>query len=442
MSGPADGGVSGATGGDPQATGVATPDGVETSLELDVVVEGCAPDLGSFAPGAAVGAQPGHAAAEAADAAPGPVQYLPKLIAWEVTRTCNLSCRHCRASAELGPYPGELTLEQGKALLDDIASFANPVIIFTGGDPLMRADVWELAEHAISVRGLRVVMSPNGTLITPEVARKMKTVGIPRISVSIDFPTAELHDNFRGVPGAFEGAVRGVRTAIEAGVQVQINSTITKLNVQYLDDLLALAKELGAVAFHPFLLVPTGRGKDMADEELPPEDYERTLNWVYDRQKTSEIFFKPTDAPHYHRIMRQRAKEDGTDLRELKMHPHSHAAMAGAVGKAQGHGDMDSHSKGCLAGTGFCFISHVGDVQPCGYFDVVAGNVKGQPFSEIWRSAPLFQDLRDVSKLKGKCGICEYRRVCGGCRARAYEVHGDYLAEEPYCVYEPVRAGC
>ena len=367
------------------------------------------------------------------------VQYLPKLIAWEVTRSCNLACRHCRASAEKGPYPGELTTEQGKALLDDIASFANPVLIMTGGDPLMRADIWELAEHGIKQAGLRVVMSPNGTLVTPEVARRMKDIGIPRISISIDFPTAELHDEFRGVQGAFEGAVRGVRTAIEAGVQVQINSTITKLNVQYLDDLLALSVELGAVAFHPFLLVPTGRGKELGPEELPPEDYERTLNWVYDRQKTSDIFFKPTDAPHYHRIMRQRAKEDGTDLAELKMHPHSHAMMAGGVGKAQGHGDMDSHSKGCLAGTGFCFISHVGRVQPCGYFDVEAGDVKKQRFSEIWRTSPLFQDLRDVSKLKGKCGICEYRRVCGGCRARAYEVSGDYLAEEPYCVYEPKR---
>jgi radical SAM protein with 4Fe4S-binding SPASM domain len=270
----------------------------------------------------------------------------------------------------------------------------------------------------------------------------MKESGIPRISISIDFPTAELHDKFRGVPGAFDGAVRGVKTAIEAGVQVQINTTVTRLNVEYLDDMLALSEELGAVAFHPFLLVPTGRGKELGPEELPPEDYERTLNWVYDRQKTSNIFFKPTDAPHYHRIMRQRAKEDGIDLSELKMHPHSHAAMAGNVGKAGHPGDLDSHSRGCLAGTGFCFISHVGHVQPCGYFDVVAGDLKEQPFSQIWRESPLFQDLRDVDKLKGKCGICEYRRVCGGCRARAYEVSGDYLAEEPYCVYEPVRRGC
>ena len=208
--------------------------------------------------------------------------YLPKLIAWEVTRSCNLSCVHFRASAEKGPYPGELTLEQGKALIDDIVSFSNPVLILTGGDPLMREDIFEIVGYARAA-GLRVVMSPNGTLVTPEVARKMKEAGIPRISVSIDFPTAELHDKFRGVPGAFDGAVRGVRTAIEAGVEVQINSTITRLNVEYLDDLLALAEELGAVALHPFLLVPTGRGKDLGPEELPPEDYERTLEELQGR---------------------------------------------------------------------------------------------------------------------------------------------------------------
>ena len=189
--------------------------------------------------------------------------------------------------------------------------------------------------------GCAPVMSPNGTLVTPEVARKMKEVGIPRISISIDFPTAELHDQFRGVPGAFDGAVRGVKTAIAAGVQVQINSTITKLNVEYLDDLLALSEELGAVAFHPFLLVPTGRGKELGPEELPPEDYERTLNWVYDRQKTSSIFFKPTDAPHYHRIMRQRAKADGTDLKDSQdapALPRGHGRGSGQGTRSRRHG--------------------------------------------------------------------------------------------------------
>ena len=175
------------------------------------------------------------------------------------------------------------------------------------------------------------------------------------------------------------------------------------------------------MSFHPFLLVPTGRGRELAEQELDPDDYERTLNWLYDAQQTSGLFFKPTDVPHYWRVMRQRARADG---RKLEVHPHS-------------HGGMDTLSRGCLAGVGFCFVSHVGDVQPCGYFDMPAGNVREQPFADIWRGSPLFAELRDLDALKGKCGACEYKRVCGGCRARAYERTGDYLAEEPYCAYQP-----
>jgi heme b synthase len=344
----------------------------------------------------------------------------PRVIAWEVTRSCNLACVHCRASAVHGPYEGELTTSEALALVDQIAGFAEPILILTGGDPLMRGDIFAIAAHAIE-RGLTTVMSPNGTLVTPEVARRMREVGIRRISVSIDFPTAAEHDDFRGVPGAFDGAVRGVANALAAGVEVQINSTITRLNVHHLPALLALAERLGAVSFHPFMLVPTGRGKELEEQELPPEEYEKALNWMYDAQQTSELFFKPTDVPHYWRVMRQRAKADGT---KLTVHPHA-------------HGGMDTLSRGCLAGVGFCFISHTGQVQPCGYFDVAAGDVRAQPFSDIWHHSPLFVRLRDLSQLKGKCGACEYRIVCGGCRARAYECTGDYMAEEPYCAYVP-----
>ncbi|MGO8683128.1 MAG: heme b synthase [Thermoleophilia bacterium] len=345
---------------------------------------------------------------------------LPRVIAWEVTRSCNLACVHCRASAVRGPYEGELSTAEALALVDQIAAFASPILILTGGDPLMRADVFDIAVHARQ-RGLRVVMSPNGTLITPEVAARMHEIGIGRISVSIDFPTAAEHDEFRGVPGAFDGAVRGIQNALAAGVEVQINSTITKLNVHYLPALLDLATKLGAVSFHPFMLVPTGRGKELEEQELPPEEYEKALNWMYDAQQTSELFFKPTDVPHYWRVMRQRAKAEG---RKIEVHPHS-------------HGGMNTLSRGCLAGVGFCFISHTGQVQPCGYFDKVAGDIREQPFAEIWQHSPLFVRLRDLSQLTGKCGACEYKKVCGGCRARAYECTGDYMAEEPYCAYVP-----
>ncbi|WP_286678228.1 heme b synthase [Candidatus Aquicultor secundus] len=352
----------------------------------------------------------------------------PRMIAWEITRSCNLACIHCRASALHGAYEGELSTGEAKALLDNIKSFSDPIIILTGGEPLARPDFYEIAKYGHDI-GLRMVLGTNATLMTPEIAAKLKEVGIPRMSVSIDFPFAEKHDEFRGLKGAFDDAVRGIKIAQEAGIEVQINSTITKLNVEYLDDLLKFAKDVGAVAFHPFLLVPTGRGKELEEQELPPEEYERALNWVYDKQKEEkDIFFKPTDAPHYFRIMRQRAKADGEKASTM-MSGHPHASRG-----------LETMTRGCLGGIGFCFISHVGQVQPCGYFEKAAGNVKEKPFKEIWETAPLFADLRDFDKLKGKCGVCEYKRVCGGCRARAFEATGDYLAEEPYCVYVPKAA--
>jgi heme b synthase len=355
----------------------------------------------------------GHQAARLAESP-------PRVIAWEVTRSCNLACAHCRASAVHGPYEGELTTDEALRLVDQIAAFARPILILTGGEPLLRGDIFDIAAHAVAA-GLRVVMSPNGTLVTPRMADRLHEAGISRISVSIDFPSAAEHDAFRGVPGAFEGAVRGVRNARAAGLEVQINSTITKLNVDYLPGLLELATSLGAVSFHPFMLVPTGRGKELAEQELPPDEYERALNWMYDAQQTSELFFKPTDVPHYWRVMRQRAAAQG---KKLTVHAHA-------------HGGMDTLSRGCLAGVGFCFISHRGRVQPCGYLDQTAGDVREQPFTEIWSQAPLFARLRDLDQLEGKCGACEYKKVCGGCRARAFECTGDYMAEEPYCAYVP-----
>jgi radical SAM protein with 4Fe4S-binding SPASM domain len=215
--------------------------------------------------------------------------------------------------------------------------------------------------------------------------------------------------------------MRGIRNCLDAGVEVQINSTITKLNVHYLPALLQMSDDLGAVSFHPFMLVPTGRGKELEEQELPPDEYERALEWMYDAQQESKLFMKPTDVPHYWRVMRQRAKAQG---RKIEVHPHS-------------HGGMNTLSRGCLAGIGFCFISHIGEVQGCGYFDKVAGNVREQTFPEVWRDSPLFNELRDFDGLKGKCGVCEYKKVCGGCRARAFEATGDYMAEEPYCAYVP-----
>ncbi|RJO62882.1 MAG: radical SAM protein [Dehalococcoidia bacterium] len=351
-----------------------------------------------------------------------------QLVAWEITRSCNLSCAHCRASAQQGTYQGELTTNECFRLLDQIAAAAKPIIILTGGEPLARPDLIPIARYAAGL-GLRVVLGSNGTLVSGDMARSLKDVPIARLGVSLDFPTESLQDKFRGKAGAFREALQGLANARQAGLPIQINATITKLNVAYLNDLVNLAIEVGASAFHPFLLVPTGRGKGLESVELSSEEYEATLNWIYDKQQElgDRIFFKPTDAPHYLRIVKQRER--------------SQPAAACPTPQHSGHHPANSLSRGCLAGTGFCFISHVGRVQGCGYLDVSAGNIKEQTFGEIWENSPLFRELRDLSKIKGKCGACEYKRICGGCRARAYETSGDYLAAEPYCVYQPRACG-
>lgn len=352
------------------------------------------------------------------------------LVAWEITRSCNLSCAHCRAAARYGSYEGELTTQECFHLVDDIAQAGKPIIILTGGEPLLRPDIFEVGHYAAG-KGLRVVMGTNGTLITKEIATRLKDIPISRIAISLDFPDAGNQDKFRGQTGAYQSALAGIANAREAGIEIQINSTLTRMNVSYLDQLLDLALEVGAVAFHPFLLVPTGRGKGLESVELSPQEYETTLNWIYDKQQEigNRIFFKPTDAPHYLRIMKQREKQASKiaplPLAEVGAHGRSHPANA--------------ITRGCLAGISFCFISHRGTVQGCGYLDIEAGNIRTQPFGRIWADSPLFNHLRDLSNLKGKCGECEYKRVCGGCRARAYEASKDYLEAEPYCIYQPIK---
>jgi heme b synthase len=342
-----------------------------------------------------------------------------RLVAWELTRNCNLSCVHCRASATRGPYENELSTEECKKIIDDIAAHAQPVMIMTGGEPLLREDVFELARYGTD-KGLRMVMATNGTLITPEVARKMVEAGVKRISISIDGATAESHDKFRQVEGAFKGALQGIEEAKQAGLEFQINTTITETNLHELPAIQELTVSLGAVAHHIFLLVPTGRGKDLADQALSAGEYEQTLNWFYDQRDKVPLHLKATCAPHYYRILRQRAKAEGKEI------------------TFQSHG-LDAVTRGCLGGVGFCFVSHRGDVQPCGYLEINCGSVRETPLSRIWRESPVFLNLRNPKMYKGKCGMCEYHRFCGGCRARAHEMSGDYLAEEPLCTYQPLK---
>ena len=340
-----------------------------------------------------------------------------RLVAWETTRRCNLACKHCRAVAEDHPYENELDTKASFKLLDQIKEVGDPIIILTGGEPMLRDDIYDIAEYGTRL-GLRMVMAPNGTLLTPESTKKLKASGIQRISISLDGSTPESHDDFRGVPGAFEKAIQGIEYAKSAGLEFQINTTITKTNLDQIPSILALAEKLGAAAHHIFLLVPTGRGKYIADSEIDAQEYEQTLNWFYDQRDKTPLQLKATCAPHYYRILRQRAHEDGKKV------------------TFETHG-LDAVTRGCLAGTGFCFISHVGKVQTCGFLDVECGDITRQTFKDVWENSPVFNNLRQAGSLEGKCGRCEFQKVCGGCRARAYEATGNYLAEEPLCAYQP-----
>ncbi|THB68773.1 MAG: heme b synthase [Desulfovibrio sp.] len=344
-----------------------------------------------------------------------------RLVAWEVTRSCNLACKHCRAEAHPEPYPGELSTDAAKALIDTFPETGNPIIIFTGGEPLLRHDIFELVEYA-DAKGLRCVMAPNGTLITPENAAQMKQSGIQRCSISIDAPTAEAHDIFRGGPGAFDKAMRGIQYLKDAGVEFQINTTVTRNNLANFKEIFHLAQDLGSAAWHIFLLVPTGRGAQLGKEVITADEYEQVLNWFYDFRKTTDMHLKATCAPHYYRIMRQRAKEEG-----VQVTPQTFG--------------MDAMTRGCLGGTGFCFISHTGIVQPCGYLELNCGDITKTPFPEVWMHSKQFNEFRDKNCYQGKCGVCEYHKVCGGCRARAQTMQGHYLAEEPLCNYTPKLGG-
>ena len=387
--------------------------------------------------------------------------FIPRLVFWEVTKGCNLRCIHCRATATQLSAPTDLSTQAGLGIIDQIAAFANPILVLSGGEPLFRNDIFHLAKHATD-RGLRVALATNGTMVTKDVARDITEAGVRRVSISLDGADARTHDAFRGIPGAFDASVQGLRNLRTLGMSVQINMTIAKHNAHQLPQVLDLAKELGADALHTFLLVPVGCGVDIAaDQMVAPEEYERMLHWFYDRSLEGGIELKATCAPHYFRVARQRRALEHPSARAAEMHQQAATAavgigatemmMPGSTGieiKTSSHppqpsapsahpGSMNAMTKGCLAGTGVCFISHEGEVYPCGYLPVIAGDLKKQAFADIWRDAEVFRELRKTDNLEGKCGCCEFRNVCMGCRARAYAATGNYLSEEPFCVYQP-----
>ncbi|MCX7919846.1 MAG: radical SAM protein [bacterium] len=345
-------------------------------------------------------------------------KYPLRLVFWETTVGCNLRCVHCRAEATPASPPEDLTTKQALKFIDDLVSFASPILILSGGEPLFRRDIFELANYATE-KGLRVALATNGTLVTKEVAHRILQSGIKRVSISLDGATDKTHDTFRGSPGSFELAITGLKNLKELQMSLQLNVTVTKHNVTELSKLMELAQKFEIDAVHLFMLVPTGCGLIItAEQQLLPEEYEQILNWLYDQSKVVPFELRATCAPHYYRILRQRAKKDRINVTRYDF-------------------GFSAMTRGCLAGTGVCFISYRGDVYPCGYLPVKAGNINEQTIQNIWEQSDVLQILRDPTKLRGKCSICEYQTICYGCRARAYGETGNYLNEEPYCIYEP-----
>ncbi len=338
----------------------------------------------------------------------------PRLVYWEVTKRCNLQCMHCRAVPVAQAAPDELSLGEGFRLIEGIRAVGRPVLVFTGGEPLLRPDLFDLAAFARWC-GLRIALATNGTILTPALADRVARTGFRRVSISLDGPDAPAHDRFRRVDGAFERAVEGVRALQARGMSMQVNTTVTTLNRSRLEEIYGLVKQLGADAWHLFLLVPVGCGLAVAPEcQLTPQEYEDVLLWIDGLAAQETMQIHATCAPHIQRIRLQRM----------------------AAGQGLGAGPLLTRS-GCLAGTGICFVSCTGEVFPCGYLPVPAGNVRRESFARIWGNSPVLRTLRDPNALVGKCGRCVYRVACGGCRARAFGQTGDYLQEEPFCGYAP-----
>jgi len=331
----------------------------------------------------------------------------PRLIAFEVTRRCKFNCLHCRANAGANGDE-ELTIKQCKKILASIARFCKPVIILTGGEPMERSDIYELIRYGRG-RKLQIVMATCGYLINDRSIVKLKKTGISALSFSLDGSSAETHDKFRQAEGAFDAVIRAAEIARLAKMRFQINTTICKINIDEIAGIIELAKRLGAYCFNAFILVPTGRGEKIADEILDPIRYEVLLNELLRLKLESTIEVRVTCGPQFARVCEQaRAKR------------------------------LIDNVNGCMGGRGFGFISYHGNAQTCGFLDISAGNLveNGFNFKKIWLESKLLQDVRNLSIYQGKCGTCQYLSLCGGCRARAYAVCGNYLAADPICDYQ------
>lgn len=342
----------------------------------------------------------------------------PFLVIWEVTQACGLACRHCRASARLDRDPRELTTAEGLRLIAQIKEFGDPLLVFTGGDPLMRPDLFELLQASVKA-GLRTTVTPSATpLLTAEAVEKIKACGVSRMAVSLDGWDAASHDGFRKVDGSFATTVAALDHARAIGLETQVNTTVSRHNAARLPRIARLVAESGAKLWSVFFLVVTGRA--MLDDDLTAEEYEAVFEYLYRTSLTAPFDIKTTEAQHYRRYVAQQRKRGG----------QAGAHMNNGAGSIQ-------RQAGINDGKGFMFISHTGEIYPSGFLEVSAGNVRGMSLQQAYCDSQLFRTLRDSSRLKGKCGACEYRNLCGGSRSRAFALTGDFLESDPRCVYLP-----
>lgn len=347
----------------------------------------------------------------------------PFLAIWETTQACDLACRHCRACAIPGPIPGELTTAEGFDLIDQVAGLGTPLLVFSGGDPAVRPDLPDLIRRGKD-RGLRVATIPAATpRLTRDLVSQLKDAGLDQIAFSLDFPRAELHDGFRGVPGAYDRTLEAFCWAGELNLPAQINTCVWKESAAHLAEMAQLVDVLGPAFWEVFFLVPMGRGAQIGG--LAPDQCEELFEILRQAQARNRYILKVTEAPHYRRYLAQRQEHE-----KGRVHRPGHGHPGGA--------SVPLAARGVNAGSGFLFVSHFGDLYPSGFLPLSAGNLRRDRLDAVYRESPLFRGLRDASRLKGRCGVCPFRVMCGGSRSRAYALTGDPFAEDPWCAFDPV----
>ncbi len=354
----------------------------------------------------------------------------------EITQSCDLACKNCRAAAQPIAHPDQLTTAEGKKLIDQIAEMHIPIFVFTGGDPLKRPDLYELIRYC-DEKGVKVAVTPSATpLLTRDAIFKMKEAGVVRLGISLDGSSPEIHDKFRGLEGAWARTIQAVEWASEAGLPIQVHTTISRHNADDLDNLCALFEKLNIVMWNVFFLVPVGRGQ--LNDLLSGEEFEQVFGKIYELSNRVKFQIKTTEAMHYRRYLLQ------NNLKERQIgHGQGHpAGVAREYEPGAPEADVKTRTANWMTrrvndGKGFLFVSHMGNVYPSGFLPIHAGNIREKGLADIYQNSPIFKALRDTGRLEGKCGACEYKEICGGSRARAYAVTGDPLAQEPCCIYQP-----